>query len=63
MPDRVRHDGEKRNDFLNYDTVSEGQALGYPVVDPGIPRGKGLAKDIECEVPKVRESLRPTNFI
>jgi len=26
----------------NPDPVSEGQALGCPVVDPGIPRGKGL---------------------
>jgi hypothetical protein len=31
----------------------EAQALNCPVVDPGIPRGKGLPKDIECGVTKM----------
>jgi hypothetical protein len=40
MPIQVRHNGEKLNDFLNCDTVSEARALDLPM--------KGRAPALPC---------------
>jgi hypothetical protein len=45
MPDQVRHDGQKSNAFLNYNTVSQGG--GKTKMAPGLPRRASRAPILE----------------
>jgi hypothetical protein len=58
MPDQVRHNGEKLNDFLNCDTVSEARALDLPMTERATALPCGSLAGFSFSGRRLKENLK-----